>query len=320
MLQIYGREKMARRKFLTGLLALFLFTFLFVSQQTVIAGTEAQALVETSWLADNLKKPEVRIVYVATTNQNDKASFDSKHIPGSAYLDIPTLMGTFGSGNAPDKASFEALMSKLGISNDSHVVLYTGFGGHSFGAPFVAGAFWLMDYHGHKNISILNGGLKKWLDEKREATSETAKITPASYKAASSDASIFADADYVLKNIKNPKTTLLDTRAADEYKGTNPLGNKRSGHIPGSINVDFYLTNLNQNETFKSVSELKTAYESNGITKDKEIVVYCQGGIRAAHTYIVLKHLLGYPKVRNYVGSIGEWANKLDPAKYPLDK
>ncbi|RJQ52396.1 MAG: sulfurtransferase [Nitrospiraceae bacterium] len=311
------RNKTVGRKILTTLFALLLFSLL-LGSQTVFAG--AQAVVETSWLAENLKKPGIKIVYVATTNQNDKAAFDGKHIPGSVYLDIPSLMGVVGSGNPPDKAGFEALMGKLGVSNSNHVIIYTGFGGHSFGAPFAAGTFWLMDYFGHNNVSILNGGMKKWADEKRETTSDPAKITPTAYKAAAPDASIFADADYVLKNIKNPKVALLDTRAHDEYTGANPLGNKRAGHIPGSVNVDYYITNLNPNETFKSVGDLKAAYESKGVTKDKEIISYCQGGIRAAHSYVVLKYLLGYPKVRNYVGSIGEWANKLDPAKYPLEK
>ncbi|MBI5741419.1 MAG: sulfurtransferase [Nitrospirae bacterium] len=310
---------MVSRKFLSALVALLLFASLFVGLQPAVAGS-AKALVDTAWLADNLKKPEIRIIYVATSNQNDKAAYDANHIPGSVYLDIPSLMGVVGGGNPPDKAGFEALMGRLGIANNSHVVLYTGFGGHSFGAPFVSGAFWLMDYFGHDNVSILNGGMKKWAGEKRAMTAEAAKVAPAAYKAAAPDASAFADADYVLKNMNNPKVVLLDTRAADEYTGKNPLGNKRAGHIPGSVNVDYYTTNLNPDETFKSVSDLKAAYESKGVTKDKEVISYCQGGIRAANSYLVLKHLLGYPKVRNYVGSIGEWANKLDPAKYPLEK
>ncbi|RJQ18049.1 MAG: sulfurtransferase, partial [Nitrospiraceae bacterium] len=244
----YRNSSMVGNKFLTGIFTLFLFAVLLVGIQPVFAGPSNPS-VDTKWLADNLKNPDIRIVYVATTNQNDKAGFDSKHIPGSAYLDIPSLMGAIGSGNAPDKAAFEALMGRLGISNKSHVVLYTGFGGHSFGAPFVAGAFWLMDYHGHNNVSILNGGMKRWADEKRETTSEPAKITPAAYKAASPDASIFADADYVLKNMNNPKAILLDTRTSDEYTGKNPLGNKRVGHLPGSINIDSYANNLNPDET-----------------------------------------------------------------------
>ncbi|RJQ17452.1 MAG: sulfurtransferase, partial [Nitrospiraceae bacterium] len=102
--------------------------------------------------------------------------------------------------------------------------------------------------------------------------------------------------------------------------GKNPLGNKRVGHLPGSINIDSYANNLNPDETFKSAGDLKAVYESKGITKDKEVIVYCQGGVRAAQTFIALKYILGYPKVRNYVGSIGEWAHKPEPAKYPLEK
>ena len=83
--------------------------------------------------------------------------------------------------------------------------------------------------------------------------------------------------------------------------------------------MDFYSTNLNPDGTFKSANDLKAAYEAKGITADKEVITYCQGGIRAAHTSFVLKEILGYPNVKNYVGSWGEWGSRLDFKKYPAD-
>ncbi|MBI4838543.1 MAG: sulfurtransferase, partial [Nitrospirae bacterium] len=147
---------------------------------------------------------------------------------------------------------------------------------------------------------------------------EAAKVAPAKYKAAP-DESIRAEAGYVAQNLKNPKVAIVDVRAADEYTGTNAMGNKRTGHMPGVVHLPFNTTNLNNDGTFKSADALKAAYEAKGITKDKEVIVYCQGGVRAAHTYFTLKHILGYPKVKNYVGSWGEWS-KLDPAKHPAEK
>lgn len=318
MLQDFGRERIVRRKFLTVLCALFLFSILFFSHQTVIAGTDAQALVETSWLADNLNKPGIKIVYVAFVDQNDRANFDAKHIAGSVYMDIGSLMGSMGNGSAaPDKGKFEALMSNLGISNDSHVVVY----GSGVGNPFIATAFWLMKYQGHKNVNYLNGGMAKWAAEKRPMTAEAAKVTPAKYKA-TPDESMLADANYVLQNIKNPKAVILDVRSSGEFKGTEDptKQNKKLGHIPGAVNVDFFSADLNNDGTYKSVNDLKAAYEAKGVTKDKEIIVYCQGGARSSVSALALKYILGYPKVRNYVGAWGEWGNRLDTAKFPIEK
>jgi len=217
---------------------------------------------------------------------------------------------------APDKAKFEALMGRLGISNDTYVVLYGSGGGN----PFVTTAFWLLKYNGHKKVSYLNGGIAKWNKENRQTVSGApAKVAATTYKA-TPDESIRADADYVLKSLKNPNAAIVDARSSGEYNGTKSMNNKREGHIPGAINIEFKSANLNDDGTFKSVRDLKAVYEAKGVTKDKEIIVYCLGGVRASHTYFVLKYLLGYPKVRNYVGSWGEWGNRLDPAKYPVEK
>ncbi len=275
-------------------------------------------LVETQWLAENLKNPDIRIVF-ADNWPSEKADYDSKHIPGSVYLGVGDLMGALGNGSAPpDKAKFEAIMSKFGIRNDTHVVVY-GKGG---GNPFVAGAIWLMEYHGHKKVSYLNGGLAKWNKESREGTVEPAKITSTTYKAAPADESIRVDAKYVLKNLKNKNVVIVDVRPDDVYRGEKKEqeSHKRAGHIPGAINMNYHSTNLNEDETFKSVKDLKAAYEAKGVTKDKEVITYCDGGVRASHSFFTLKHLLGYPNVRVYVGSWAEWANRVDPEKYPIEK
>jgi thiosulfate/3-mercaptopyruvate sulfurtransferase len=316
MHQYFGREKMVRRNFLTVLCALFLFSLLFFSHQTVIAGTDTQALVETSWLADNLKDQGLAIVYVGGP-ASKKENFELKHVPGAVFLDFFALMGAMGDGSTPpDKAKFEALVGSLGIGNDSHVIIHSG------DTLFSSTAFWLFDYFGHKKLSILNGTVTKWMNEGRPTAAGPAKITPAAYKAAP-NASLYATADDVVKNLKNPKAVILDVRGAEEYKGvSSPPGiqNKLMGRIPGSVNADFFSANLNNDGTFKSANDLKAVYEAKGVTKDKEVIVYCQGGVRASVTVIALKHILGYSKVKNYVGSWGEWGNRLDTAKYPIEK
>jgi thiosulfate/3-mercaptopyruvate sulfurtransferase len=317
MLQDFARERIGRRKFLTVLCALFLFNLLFLSHQTVIAGTEAQALVETSWLADNLKNPGIAIVYVGGP-ASKKENFELKHVPGAVYLDFSVLMGAIGDGSTPpDKAKFEALAGSLGIGNDKHVIIHSG------DTLFGSGAFWLFDYFGHKKLSMMNGTVAKWMNEGRPTEGGPAKITPAMYKA-NPNASLIATADDVLKNLKNPKAVIVDTRGTDEYKGVyadeKKMGNKQVGHIPGAVDIGFFSANLNSDGTFKSAKDIKSAYEAKGVTKDKEVITYCQAGLRAAHSYFAIKYILGYPNVRNYVGSWGEWANRLDTAKYPIEK
>jgi len=283
----------------------------------VEANSDIKPLVDTKWLAENIKRSDLRIVYVGSMARDDMARFGGKHIPGSAYMSLRSLMKALGNGsNPPDKKEFEALMSRLGISNDTHVIVY----GESGRNPFIASAFWLLDYFGHKKVSYLDGGMSKWLQEKRPIEKGApAKVSPTKYNA-NPNPSVFADADYVLKSLKNLQVVIVDSRSPAEYTGKNPMGNKRRGHIPGAINLPFSSTNLNKDGTFKSINDLRSAYESKGVTKDKEVISYCQGGIRAAHTYFVLKYLLGYPKVRNYVGSWSEWGNRLDPDKYPVEK
>lgn len=313
-----GLQMFRRRKIILGLIvSLFLFCLSSGYQNAFANGVPA--LVETQWLADNIKTPDMRVVFVGSPSPKSMQGFGSQHIPGSMYVGIGSLMKVLGNGSAPpDRAEFEALMVRLGISNSSHVVVY-GTGG---GNPFITNAFWLMKYFCHKKVSYLNGGITKWVQEKRGTESGApAKAQPAKYKA-EVDESVRADAAYVLQNLKNPEVVIVDTRSSDAYKGIVnevPQANKRAGHIPGAVNLEFYSTNLNKDGTFKSVGELRALYESKGVTKDKEVITNCQGGVRAAHTFFVVKHLLGYPKVRNYVGSWGEWAN-LDPEKYPIEK
>ena len=296
-----------------GFFSLFLLLCLLVCQNA-FAG-KVLPLIETQWLADNLKEMDMRIVYVANTEKEDLTNFDKEHIPGAVYLDMQSLEDILGDGStSPGKVKFEELMSKLGVSNNTHVVLY----GTNSRNPYVTAAFWLMKYNMHKNISYLNGGMTKWKMEKREMTNESAIIIPSTYNAIP-DESIRANADFVLKNIKNHRIAIVDTRNPDGYAGKDTKENKRTGHIPGAVNITFSTANLVKDAVFKSINDLRTQYESKGVTRDKEVITYCQGGIRAAHTYFVLKHILGYPKVRVYTGSWAEWS-KLPPEKYPAEK
>lgn len=273
------------------------------------------ALVETDWLEKNLDNPQIKIVYVDDWPAR-KAEYDSKHIPGSVYLGVGAVMGSIGDGSFPPNISvFEDAIRNLGISNNDHVVLY-GFEAKTI---FTLGTLWLLDYFGHEKFSYLNGGLEKWLREARKTSGESIKIRPTRYKIGAVDESIRADAYYVLMRLKDPNVVILDARGTDEYTGAkNPETNRRIGHIPGAIDMGYYTTNFKDNGTLKSVKDLNAIYTKNGVTKDKEIIVYCQGGLKTSNTYFVLKHILNYPNVKNYVGSWGEWGNRVNFNWYPV--
>ena len=311
----YGKNIYNHKKILTVLFALVFLVSLAVGLQPAYANGNVQPLIDTQWLADNLNNENLKIVHVASMG-GKKEHFDMKHVPGSVYLGIGELMGGLGgSSTPPDKAKFETLMGALGVDNGSHVIILGGSGDN----VFIYGAFWLMKYHGHKNVSILDGGVRKWMKEGRKTSGKPTPIKNTKYSA-SPDNSIFATADDVLKSINNSKAALVDVRGTDEYIGTNVMGNKRTGHVPGAVHMDFYSSNMKQDGTFKSLKDLQSTYTAKGVTKDKEVIIYCQAGVRAANTHFVLQYLLGYPDVKNYVGSWGEWSSRLDPAKYPVEK
>ena len=249
---------------------------------------------------------------------SEKAEYEKKHIKGSVYMGISALMGTLGDGSAaPHKESFEGMMNRLGVNNGDHVVLYGAKGD----SVFTLGALWLMEYFGHTDVSFLNGGLAKWNKENRPSASGLEMAQPGTYTAKDGNESIRVDAAYVLASLKKDSTILVDARGHDEYIGENNSdNNKRVGHIPGALDLGYQVTNYNDDGTLKPADALKAAYEAKGVTKDKEVITYCQGGIKAANAFFVLKHVLGYPNVKNYVGSWGEWGNRVDFEKYPAEK
>lgn len=319
MYNINKGGKMSLHKKFSAIIVFTLFTVLVLAgYQNAYAGS-AGPLVETGWLAKNLDNSKVKVVFVDNW-PSEKEIFVKKHIKGSVYMGIGALMGTLGNGTtAPDKAKFEGMMHRLGINNGDHVVLYGAKGS----SVFTLGALWLMEYFNHDKVSYLNGALEKWNNE--NLPSETGMKPPAApgkYKAGSTNESIRIDAAHVLKSLGKKDVAIVDARGTGEYTGkVNNDKNKRVGHLPGAIDLDSYTTNFNTNDgTVKSASALNAIYSAKGVTKDKTVITYCQGGIKAANAYFALKHLLGYKNVTVYVGSWGEWGNRVDFNKYPIEQ
>jgi thiosulfate/3-mercaptopyruvate sulfurtransferase len=269
-----------------------------------------EVLVDTQWVEDHLKDPKVR---VAEVDYDPTANYKLGHVPGAVLFDWKEDINDPLSRNILGKQSYEDLMQKGGINNDTTLILYGDFNNW-----FAAFAFWVFKYYGYKDIRIMNGGRKKWLEEDRPLSKDVQKYPKGNFKAAEPDKSIRVFLNYVRDSIESGQKVLIDVRSPKEFTGEilappeYPTEHaQRGGHIPGALNVPWGQA-VNEDGTFKSTEELKKLYESKGITSNKEVITYCRIGERSSHTWFVLKYLLGYPNVKNYDGSWTEWGNMID--------
>ena len=271
-------------------------------------------LVETDWVAEHLKDPQVRMV----ESDEDLLLYETGHIPGAVKVDWFTTLQHPLRRDFLSESEFETLCSQLGIGNDTTVVFYGDKSNW-----FACYALWLFRYYGHEKLKIMNGGRLKWTQEKRPLTKERPTYPPTSYRAKNPDFSIRAFRDDVFDQIKERKP-LVDVRSPKEYTGEllhmenyPQEGASRGGHIPGAVNIPWGQAVYDVDSTFKSAEELRQLYASQGITPDQEIVAYCRIGERSSHTWFVLTYLLGYPNVKNYDGSWTEWGNLVNA---PIEK
>ena len=268
-----------------------------------------EVLVDTSWTEAHLKDPNVRI---AEVDYDPKANYHLGHIPGSVLFDWKKDINDPLSRNIISKKSCEELLNKSGINQDSTLVLYGDFNNW-----FAAFAFWVFKYYGYKDVRIMNGGRKKWLEEDRSIDKTIPTYHTGNFKASNPDEKIRTYLNHVSDSLKNNQSILVDVRSPAEFTGevTAPAEYptehaQRGGHIPKAINIPWGKA-VNEDGTFKSLEDLIKLYKENGILPDKEVISYCRIGERSSHTWFVLKYLLGYPDVKNYDGSWTEWGNMI---------
>jgi thiosulfate/3-mercaptopyruvate sulfurtransferase len=244
--------------------------------------------------------------------------FAQGHIPGAVHLDLFGL-SLVDTNEAPLKAFMYMIHHVLelrGVGNEKEVVFYEDNSGMR-----AARGVWFLEYFGHANARMLDGGIKRWKAAGGSITTEAAPPKAAKFNTDERREVLATVAD-VRHSLDRKEVAILDTRSEGEYLGTHVRA-ARGGAIPGAIHIE-WTKNLDANGNFKSDADLKAMYDRVGITPDKEVISYCQGGYRAAHSYVALR-LIGFPKVRNYIGSWKEWGDRTDlpietpPAKNKVD-
>jgi thiosulfate/3-mercaptopyruvate sulfurtransferase len=275
------------------------------------------ALVTTAWLADHLTDDNIRILDV----DEDTAAYAKGHIPGAIGIHWRNDLQAPISRDFISPQGFAELMNRYGATPKTSLILYGGNKNW-----FAAYAYWYAKYYGHDTVHLLNGGRKKWELEGRPFVTQEPQVEAArDYPLPHENEKIRAYRDQILTEVLGRSDKgLVDVRSPEEYSGQRIApdhlpneGAQRGGHIPGARNIPWSKAVDPDEETFLAADRLKEIYQSEGITPDKEIVAYCRIGERSAHSWFVLKELLGYPNVRNYDGSWTEWGSLV---KAPIEK
>ena len=266
-----------------------------------------EALVTTTWLADHLDDPTIRVI----ESDEDVLLYDTGHIPGAQKVDWHQDLNDPVQRDYVSAEQFERLLRKKGIDESTTVIFYGDKNNW-----WAAYAFWVFQLFGFTNARLLDGGRVKWEQEGRPFSTDVPGFAPTSYKAPHrSDEKIRAFFQQVRHHSESGKP-LIDVRSPEEFSGQRTHmpdypqeGTLRGGHIKGARSVPWARA-ANPDGTFKDAEALRAIYEKEkGLKKTDDIVAYCRIGERSSHTWFVLTYLLGYDRVRNYDGSWTEWGN-----------
>ncbi len=286
---------------------------------------QSQFLVETSWVAEHLHDPHVRLVdmrgNVRTVPRKDaeglqdalyvgaRDEYERGHIPGAVYIDwtqdIVDLNDAVEVQIAPPK-QFGEVMERLGIGDQHLVVAYDSHPASQFATRL----WWALKYYGHQQVVVLNGGLPKWLCEQRPLERTIPHYPPASFTPLTQPA-WRATAEDVLASLGQRDVKVIDARDDGQYTGKIARGHGRRGHIPGALNLPREELIDPATGTFRSHDELQRSFNALNVLPDQHIIAYCNGGV-AATTALFSLAMLGYPHLTNYDGSWNEWGQRSD--------
>lgn len=268
-------------------------------------------LVDINWLEKNLNSPTVRLI-----DMSDDTQYQRFHIPGATHLPYAAIntRDKKGVSLSVGQNQIIKILGLLGIQSNHHVVIYDDMGG-----LHASRLFWELEKVGHKNISILNGGLVKWILAGKKVTADSQNVQSVQYNVdKKSDFNNRVTIDEILSSKYNSDNILLDVRSKDEYAGHPSY--PRSGHIPEAKWLEWsQAVNFENAFTMQNSATLKKQFQQIGITQlDKPITLYCQSAHRASHSYFTLRQL-GFNNVKVFDGSMAEYSTiKSAPLKKGL--
>jgi thiosulfate/3-mercaptopyruvate sulfurtransferase len=278
-----------------------------------VSGYATDVLVDSEWAKAHLDDPSVRFVEVDV----DTTAYEQSHIPGAVGWNWTSQLADGIRRDIASREAFSALLSESGIGADTTIVLYGDNNNW-----FAAWAYWQLKLFGVRDVRILNGGRKFWLDNGLPLSTDVPSYQASGYELPEADYSLRAFQKDILPRLGDSDFALVDVRSPAEFNGEiiAPPGMletaQRAGHIPGAASIPWAQT-VREDGTFKGRDELEALYEAKGVTPDKDVIAYCRIGERSSHSWFVLHELLGYRRVRNYDGSWTEWGSMVG---LPIEK
>jgi thiosulfate/3-mercaptopyruvate sulfurtransferase len=275
--------------------------------------TTSTVLVDAAWAQAHLDDPAVRFVEVDV----DTTSYEQSHLPGAVAWNWTSQLSDGVRRDIATREDFSTLLSESGISPDTTIVLYGDNNNW-----FAAWAYWQLKLYAHRDVRILDGGRKNWLDNGLPLTTDVPSYPATGYALPEPDFGLRAYRDDILPRLGDPELVLVDVRSPAEFNGeiiappNLPETAQRAGHIPGAASIPWAQT-VREDGTFKDREELAALYEAKGVTSDKDVIAYCRIGERSSHSWFVLHELLGYQRVRNYDGSWTEYGSLIG---VPIEK
>ncbi len=287
-----------------------------------MASDRNRFLVETTWLEEHLHDPHLRIVdmrgYVRNIVKDGvpdalyegaRDEYLQGHIPGALYIDwssdIVNPDDEVEAQVAPAER-FAAVLGGLGIGDQHLVVAYDSHPASQFATRL----WWALNYYGHTEVVVLNGGLPKWQREHLPLDTEIPDYEPVTFTP-QVQPQLRATAEDMLEFLEREDVTLIDARDTGQYTGTVVRGKSRAGHIPGALNLPREELINPETGTFRSDEELRRIFGDAGVSQEKQVVAYCNGGV-AATTVLFTLAMLGHTQLTNYDGSWNEWGKRTD--------
>ncbi|MDF1693113.1 MAG: rhodanese-like domain-containing protein [Zhongshania sp.] len=259
-------------------------------------------VIEATQLADSLHEPNLLILDTSSAD-----NYAKHHVPGAVHIAPAELQCGIkpAAGKLPSVEQLQALFSRVGLTPGKHVIVYDDEGGGWAGR-----LIWTLDVIGHRNYSYLNGGLQAWLSG-GHPSEEVANLPPPSEIDIILDSAPIAEIEDFISLLDNGQLAIWDARSPEEYRGEKVLA-QRGGHIPGAINLDWLeLIDRDNHMRLKDLKAVQAKLDILGLSADKTIITHCQTHHRSGLSYLVMK-ILGYPHIKGYHGSWGEWGNRDD--------